>query len=96
MEHRWSGMLCLSGNDMPVFGEVAEGVYAACCQNGLGVARGTLAGLLIADHVLGLANDMTESFLNADAPRRLFPEPFMSIGASARLWWGQMRAGREI
>lgn len=96
MEHRWSGMTCLSRNDVPVFGEVAEGVYAACCQNGLGVARGTLAGLLIADHVLGVRNETTDALLDAVPPRRLYPEPFMTLGAAAHLWWGQMRAGREV
>lgn len=93
MAHRWGGMICLSQNSVPVFGEVAKGVHAACCQNGLGVARGTLAGILIADHVPGMGNDMVDSFLHSDMPSKLYPEPFMSIGARTRLWWGQKRAG---
>ena len=35
--HRWGGRLCLSWNGVPVFGELEDGLFAACCQNGLGV-----------------------------------------------------------
>ena len=44
MEHRWAGMLCLSRNGSAAFRELDKGVFSACCQNGLGIARGTLAG----------------------------------------------------
>jgi len=30
-------------------GKLAEGVYSACCQNGLGTAQGTLSGILAAE-----------------------------------------------
>ena len=39
MEHRWGGRLCLSWNNVPVFGELEENMFAACCQNGLGVSN---------------------------------------------------------
>ena len=55
MEYRWGGRLCLSLNGSPAFGEVAEGLYAACCQNGLGTVKGTLAGMLAADLAAGNA-----------------------------------------
>lgn len=49
MEFRWGGRLCLSRNDVPAFGEVDQRLFAACCQNGLGTARGTFAGVAAAD-----------------------------------------------
>ena len=100
MEHRWSGHLCLSLNSVPVFGEIENGIFAACCQNGLGAVKGTLNGILIADHALGIKDEKTQSMIEdamaCKAPKKLYPEPFMSVGAKSRLWWGQIRAGRDL
>ena len=54
MAHRWGGRLCLSRNDAPAFGEVDEGLFAAVCQNGLGVAKGTLSGMAAAELASGV------------------------------------------
>jgi len=53
MEHCWGGRLCLSLNGVSTVGKLAEGVYSACCQNGLGTARGTLSGILAAEQASG-------------------------------------------
>ena len=96
MEHRWSGRLCLSLNDAPAFGEVEPGLFAACCQNGLGAARGTLAGMAAADLAMGIENDLTGRMTGGPAPRRLPPEPIAAWGATARIRWGEYRAGAEL
>ena len=96
MEYQWSGALCLSLNSVPVFGEIEKGVYAACCQNGLGATKGTLHGVLIADHAMGDNHDMVREILDLDDPKRLYPEPFMGLGARTRLWWGQRQAGLDL
>ena len=96
MEYQWSGALCLSLNSVPVFGEIERGIYAACCQNGLGATKGTLHGVLIADHAMGENHDMVREILDLEDPRRLYPEPFMGLGARTRLWWGQRQAGLDL
>ena len=96
MEHRWGGHLCLSLNTVPAFGEVEEGVYAACCQNGLGTVKGTLAGMLVADLASGSNNPLVHEMLAQEAPRKLYPEPLMTVGARTVLWWKQARAGRDL
>ena len=96
MEYRWSGQLCLSRNSVPVFGEIEKGLYAACCQNGLGATQGTLAGMLIVDHAGGDNHAMVRDRLQCAPPQKLFPEPFMSLGVNTRLWWGRRQAGREL
>ena len=68
----------------------------ACCQNGLGVARGTLAGVLIVDFAMGVDSPMVHEMLSYDAPKKLFPEPFMTVGAKTHLWWGQQTAGKDL
>ena len=96
MEYQWSGALCLSLNSVPVFGEIEKGIYAACCQNGLGATKGTLHGVLLADHAMGDNHDMVREILELEDPRRLYPEPFMGLGARTRLWWGQRQAGLDL
>ena len=95
MEYRWGGRLCLSWNNVPVFGEIEESLFAACCQNGLGVSKGTLAGILAAEYASGVRNSYIEDYLNEAQPTRLPPEPFVNIGANAYLNWQEWCAGLE-
>jgi glycine/D-amino acid oxidase-like deaminating enzyme len=95
-EYRWGGHLCLSLNAVPAFGEVEKGVYAACCCNGLGTVKGTLYGKLIAELATGSQEPMVQDAVAGAAPRKLYPEPLMTFGAKAKLWWMQKRAGREL
>ena len=96
MEHRWSGQICLSWNGVPAFGEIEEGVYAAGCQNGLGVCKGMLHGKLIADLAAGGNAPFVADLLALDAPKKLPPEPFASLGANFNIWWLQRRAGKDF
>lgn len=96
MAQRWGGRLCLSLNDAPAFGEIEEGVYSACCQNGLGAARGTLTGLCAADLAARGNNPMVAELLAEEAPKPLPPAPLDWIGATATLRWKEWRAGREM
>ncbi len=96
MEYRWGGHLCLSRNSVPAFGEVAEGVFAAACQNGLGTTKGTLSGMLAADLACGVSSETLRQWRSQDAPQNLLPEPLMSLGARAYLRWVQHRAGLDL
>ena len=96
MEYRWGGLLCLSLNTVPAFGKLEAGIFSACCQNGLGTAMGTLSGKLCAELILGHTSRSLDHMLSFPEPRRLPPEPFASIGANARMRWGEWRAGREL
>ncbi|MEX0317232.1 MAG: NAD(P)/FAD-dependent oxidoreductase [Ruegeria sp.] len=95
MEHRWAGMLCLSRNGSAAFGELDQGVFSACCQNGLGTARGTLQGMGVAELVLQGGSDIADHFLAQPKPTRLPPEPFASLGANTYLMWKEWRSGKE-
>jgi len=97
MEHRWSGRMCLSRNDVWAIGEPADNIYTACCQNGLGTTKGTIAGIVAAE----MASDRRSDSLIADyfeeaAPMKLFPEPIMSLGARNYLRLREWRAGKEL
>ena len=96
MEYRWGGRLCLSRNNVQVVRELNRGLFSACCQNGLGTTKGTLAGMLCADLATGRQSPALDRMLASDAPRRLPPEPLARIGANLRLRWSEARAGEEL
>jgi len=95
MEHAWAGHLCLSRNGVSVAQEVESGVFAACVQNGLGTARGTLTGIAAAERALGQPSEIVEYFEAQDAPDMLPPRPFLDIGANAALRWKEWKARDE-
>ena len=95
MEYRWGGHLCLSRNSVPAFGEVARGVYAACCQNGLGAAKGTLSGMAAAELVLGHNSQLAQELLACEPPARLPPAPLTWLGANAVMRYKEWQAGAE-
>lgn len=95
MEYSWAGHLCLSRNSVSVVGELEEGLYAACCQNGLGTVRGTMTGMAAAELASSASSPLTDHFAREPAPLKLPPAPFAQIGATAYLRWKEWRAARE-
>jgi len=96
MQYRWGGRLCLSWNNVPALGEVDEGLFSACCQNGLGTAKGTLHGMLTAELASGHHTPLLDEVMAQPAPRRLPPAPLAYVGANATMLWGERKAGREF
>ena len=94
-EYSWAGRLCLSLNHVPAFGEVEEGVFSACCENGLGTVKSTLAGMMAADLATGIRSAALDDYQDQPKPRRLPPEPVARLGARAVIRWQELRAGRE-
>ena len=96
MEYRWGGRLCLTRNNVPVFGEIEDGLYSACCQNGLGTVKGTISGKLVAELATNTPSDLLHRMLKFAKPTKVPPEPLATIGATAVLRWGEFRAGGEL
>jgi glycine/D-amino acid oxidase-like deaminating enzyme len=95
LEYRWAGRLCLSRNHVPAFGEVEEGLYSACCENGLGTVKSTFAGMMAADLATGTPSKHLEAYKNQPKPSRIPPEPFAWLGINSVIRWQELRAGRE-
>ncbi|MGX9356172.1 NAD(P)/FAD-dependent oxidoreductase [Roseobacteraceae bacterium S113] len=95
MEHVWAGHLCLSNNGVAVSGELEPGLFAGCCQNGLGTTRGTLTGMAAAEAALGQSTELTAYFGAEAEPTRLPPPPLSTIGANAVLRWKEFKARKE-
>ncbi|WP_028468898.1 NAD(P)/FAD-dependent oxidoreductase [Neptunomonas japonica] len=96
IEHRWGGRLCLSWNSMPAFGEVEQRIWSAACQNGLGTVKGTLSGMMAAEQAVLGQSDLLSEFLEHQAPSKLPPEPFLSLGANMSMKWKEWQAGIEL
>lgn len=95
-EYAWAGRLCLSRNGVSAFGKLDEGLYSACCQNGLGTARGTLSGMAAAELACEGETELVREFLAEEVPQKLPPEPFASLGARGFMRWSEFRARREL
>lgn len=96
MEYRWSGRLCLSRNHAWALGEVADNLFSACCQNGLGATKGVIAGIMAAE----LASEcetksLMPEFQTGEIPQKLLPEPFMTQGARIYLKLREWQAGGD-
>ncbi len=96
MEFRWGGRLCLTRNNVSVFGEIEKGLFSACCQNGLGTVKGTISGKLAAELACEVSSELLNDLLVSAEPTKLPPEPIASVGATTVLRWGEFRAGREL
>lgn len=95
MEHLWAGHLCLSLNGVSVTGEIETGLFAACCQNGLGTTRGVLSGIAAAELASGTSSKLSRFFTSEAQPARLPPEPLASSAANGYLRWKEWRARAE-
>ncbi len=94
-EHSWGGTCCLSRNNAQFFGKLGDNVWAAVCQNAVGIARGTYSGALLADLAAGADSEMLGDLMAFPRPCRNPPQPMLGIGVRANIAWQQWRAGAE-
>jgi glycine/D-amino acid oxidase-like deaminating enzyme len=95
MENSWVGYICMSANGSPMFGQVENDVWMAACQNGIGVTKGTMSGLLAADMACGLDNPMIADMESLGRPSVIPPRPLVEVGARAKLAWEVWKNRKE-
>ena len=93
--HTWTGYICLSRNSAPGFGEAAPNVFVSVCQNAVGMTKGTIGGLLVADKALGVANPLIADIEAVSGPAWLPPRPALDIGVRMRFAFELWRARAE-
>ena len=94
-EHSWGGHLCLSSNEVNAFGRIEDGLYAACCCNGLGTVQSTLGGAAIAELICGVQTDHLSALLAQPPPRIVPPGPWTTWAANAVIEHRERRAALE-
>ena len=84
--HTWGGVYAISRNFTNFFGELAQGVYASACDNGVGAAWGTISGTLLADLVVGADSAQLQDIQAVTGmPALNPPEPFLGLGVRSRI-----------
>lgn len=94
-EHTWSGVMCMSRNSVPKCGTLADGIWAAVCQNGVGAAKGTISGRAVAEMAAGEDTDLVADMAAFEDLQR-FPPPFVTTPfMRARIVGATLTAGEE-
>lgn len=95
--HTWGGSYAISRNFTNFFGELDDGVYASACDNGVGVAWGTVSGSLLADYVVGAtSNALSDIQKVTGMPSLNPPEPFLGFGVKSRIKLAKWQSRSEI
>lgn len=84
IEHMWAGFVCLSRNYAHGLSLVADNVYTAVCENGVGATKSTVSGICAADMAMGESNPLADDLKAFGEPRQVPPSPFFEIGVSAK------------
>ena len=96
IESTWSGIVSRSRNSSQIFEKINDNIYVAGTYNGSGIGVGTLFGEQIAIKCIGEKSKEIEIIETRKKPNLLPPEPFLSIGAKAKLFYERLRAKSEI
>ena len=91
--HSWGGALSLSRNGEPVFGELRPNVYGTVVHNGVGIARGTISGKLLAEMIVGEDSDLLRQMQAKGRPNKNLPMQDLGVRINARA--RRIIAGRE-
>ncbi len=94
-EHTWSGIMCFSRNSVPKCGALADGVWAAVCQNGVGAAKGTISGRAVAELATGEDTDLVADMAGYEELQRFPPRWVTRIAMSARILRARLTTGTE-
>ena len=94
-EYSWGGPLSLSRNGAGVCGQIADGVWATMVYQGTGMAKGTISGKFLAEHMMGETDPLMGLLTSADRPSRNFPDPFNRWGVRINARWRRWQAGIE-
>lgn len=95
-ERTWAGVFCMTPNWASHFGRLEPGVFVALGYCGVGLARGTASGTLLAEYAIGSNSDLIRDVQTVSNPRRLPPQPFLAMGVQARLALHRWRSRTEL
>jgi len=84
-EYTWGGVMGVSFNGAQFFGRLAPDLYAAAGYNGVGIAMGTISGVLLAELALGVDSALLADMQALPGPSYLPPQPALGIGVRATL-----------
>lgn len=93
----WGGVCGLSRNHVSYFGKLCENVWNSSCHNGVGVARGSISGRLLAESASGESSGLLEKMQAvSNTPALNPPNPFLGLGVKMRLKLAAWESREEI
>ncbi len=92
----YGGLIAFTGNTLPIFGKMADNVYAASTSDGSGVTRAIIVGTYLAHLILGIDSAELNYIKQNYKASYLPPEPFRAIGANATIAYRNFEAGSEL
>ncbi|MEE9333423.1 MAG: FAD-binding oxidoreductase [Granulosicoccaceae bacterium] len=95
LEDIWVGYICMSRNGAPAFGKLASNIWISACQNGIGVTKGTISGLCVADLASGRDNPLIDDLHALGTPELLPLRPLLEVGARAKICWETFKNRHE-
>ncbi|MDD2219227.1 MAG: FAD-binding oxidoreductase [Desulfoplanes sp.] len=95
-EYVYGGMINMTMNYRPLMMQQYPTVFASACGEGAGVAKTSLLGYYLAEWVSGMGSANLDFLRRVSTPKRLPPEPFLTVGAEARLAYEEFNAKKEI
>ncbi|MGS3176595.1 NAD(P)/FAD-dependent oxidoreductase [Aeromonas sanarellii] len=84
--HSWSGLISVSRNGAPLWGQFGPDLYAALGCNGAGISKQTMAGKALADLVCGVESPWGEQMRALGMANYLPPRPWLDLGVQGYLW----------
>ncbi|OEY65098.1 NAD(P)/FAD-dependent oxidoreductase [Marinobacter sp. X15-166B] len=95
--HTWGGVYAISRNFTNFFGRLEDGLYASACDNGVGVAWGTVSGTLLADLAVGAESQQLRDIQQVTGmPSLNPPEPILGMGVRSRIALAKWQSRREL
>jgi glycine/D-amino acid oxidase-like deaminating enzyme len=94
-EYTWGGVMGVTFNGAQFFGELDPNLFVAAAYNGVGIAMGTISGVLLAELALGADSALLADLRALPGPDRLPPEPALGIGVRATLAYLSRKAAGE-
>lgn len=85
LEHFWVGTINVTRNGAPGWGQLAPNIYAAVGCNGVGIAKQTIAGTLLAELANGEDNALIKDMFDLGKPTRLPMRPALDLGINGYL-----------
>ncbi len=95
-EYEYGGLIAFTGNAQPLFGEIAQNIFAGTTSDGPGVTRASILGNYLADLICNVASAELNYIKEKYHPGYLPPEFLRTPGAKAALWWKNVKAGSEM
>ena len=95
VQSSWSGVVSRTRNSSQIFEKINDNIFVAGCYNGSGIGLGTLLGEQIALKAIGENSKEIQTIERRNKPTWLPPEPFLSLGVNARLFYEKIIARSE-